>query len=108
MPLDKLRGPDVRTFRTPEMKAARQQLDVRHNSPSNIAQESAAEKLTRASEGKWHGTLGGCERPVCTTPRTLVVEDGDRKPIWRCLHGCDRRAISSIFRRRGLYNAGRP
>jgi hypothetical protein len=75
-------------------------------SPSQI--KSAAQILTLRAGGTWCGNTGKARCPICDVAEALILTDGDRKPIWRCLHGCDRRAISSIFRRRGLYNGGRP
>jgi hypothetical protein len=71
------------------------------SAPCVGAQASPAEKLTHNIGGSWHHRLGRCTCPVCGRGRSLVVEDGDHKPIVTCIKGCSGRTIISVCRARG-------
>ena len=74
---------------------------------SEIKTQSAAEVLTLHAAGTWRGNNGKARCPICDVAEALILTDGDRKPIWRCLSGCDKRSIASILHRCGLYDGGR-
>lgn len=61
-----------------------------------------AAELTRALNGRWHGSYGSARCPSHDDHRpSLSLQDGDGRVLWNCHAGCSQDAVWDALRRLG-------
>lgn len=60
-----------------------------------------AETIAEALEGKWEGRQYRCYCPV-HGGHSLMIRDGEARPIWHCFGGCDGADVGRELARLGL------